>query len=86
MLLLHFVLSLSLLILFLFVLFCFCFRFVYTPISALNYKSLNYFNMYLDWIRLLQLPARRPLSPIIAPELSERVCRFSLSFFLLLNF
>lgn len=34
--------------------------FVYTPISALNYKSLNYFNMYLDWIRLLQLPARCP--------------------------
>lgn len=34
--------------------------FVYTPISALNYKSLNYFNMYLDWIRLLQLPARWP--------------------------
>lgn len=43
-----------------FVLFCFCFSFVYTPISALNYKSLNYFNMYLDWIRLLQLPARCP--------------------------
>lgn len=38
----------------------FCFSFVYTPISALNYKSLNYFNMYLDWIRLLQLPARCP--------------------------
>lgn len=45
------------LLLFCFVLFL---SFVYTPISALNYKSLNYFNMYLDWIRLLQLPARWP--------------------------
>lgn len=34
--------------------------FVLVYAYILNYKSLNYFNMYLDWIRLLQLPARWP--------------------------